>query len=200
MGYPTMSVASDTNTIKVLVTGQTVSEHMNLKAVIAVHGNHVDFNSVLAATQTVTVGLDDMVSSGNNVGNNPTSLYEVVIAATGTPDDFKWRRLTNGAWTAFSADIAIIAGDQELEHGISISFAATTGHTADDAWQFIAKENTEMTNGDIYPWAEMFRVTVDFHDGKQFYFDTQQVTNQGGWVATLAGLEVAVNDIQGWIL
>ncbi len=200
MSYPQMTVEPDGMNLKVLVAGETVPEYMNLGKILAVNGEYVDFRTVLApATQTVAVGLDDMTISGKNESNRVTSLYEVVISDEDTPDDFQWRRLTNGAWTDFSADIAMTGSPQELEDGIFIDFAATTGHTADDAWQFTVKEKTEMTKGDIYPWDEMFRVFIDFQNGGRFYFDTQQVTNQTLWVATKAGLAVAVSDVQNWI-
>lgn len=47
-----------------------------------------------------------------------------------------------------------------------------------------------------YPTA--FIVNIEYSDGKRVEFDIQDVTNQPGWSANVAGLTQAVNDIKAW--
>jgi phage tail sheath gpL-like len=57
----------------------------------------------------------------------------VEIVATGTPDTFRWRLGSYGNW---STAANITAGAMTLAYGITVTFAATTGHTANDQWTF----------------------------------------------------------------
>jgi hypothetical protein len=80
-------------------------------------------------------GLDDLTASGNYTG--PASrTYVVNIDATGTPDTFKWSRDNGSTWAA--TGVAITGSAQELELGVVVTFAATTGHTATDYWNIAA--------------------------------------------------------------
>lgn len=74
-------------------------------------------------------GLND-ATWGTGFNGAATAYYEVVIDGTGTPDTFKWR-VNGGAWTE---DVAITGAAQTLSDTQTITFAATTGHTADDQW------------------------------------------------------------------
>ena len=74
-------------------------------------------------------GLND-ATWGSSAANAASAYYEVVIDHTGTPDSFKWRK-NGGAWTE---DVAITGAAQTLDEGQTITFAATTGHTAGDQW------------------------------------------------------------------
>jgi hypothetical protein len=75
--------------------------------------------------------LDDATSGGTYTGEESETVT-VEIDATGTPDTFKWKR-GNGAYTT---GVSITAGAITLADGITITFAATTGHTLADAWTF----------------------------------------------------------------
>jgi hypothetical protein len=92
----------------------------------------------LAALGTITfsgTGLDDMSRSGYYNGNADRT-YRVEIDATGTPDTFKWSRNGGTSWVA--TGVAITGSAQLLEDGVWVTFAATTGHTVTDYWQFTA--------------------------------------------------------------
>jgi len=79
-------------------------------------------------------GLDDATSSGTYTGST-VGFFEVIIDGTGTPDTFKWRK-NEGSWTE---TVAITGSAQQLgSDGVYITFAATTGHTADDKWTITA--------------------------------------------------------------
>lgn len=78
-------------------------------------------------------GLNDATAGGNHTANQ-TNLFEVEIDATGTPDTFKWRK--NGG--AYTAAVAITGSAQTLSDGVTITFAATTGHTLANKWAITA--------------------------------------------------------------
>jgi len=74
-------------------------------------------------------GLND-ASWGTGYNGVASAYFEVVIQTEGTPDQFKWRK-DGGAWTE---NVAITGAAQTLSDGQTITFAATTGHTANDQW------------------------------------------------------------------
>ena len=50
-----------------------------------------------------------------------------------------------------------------------------------------------------YRFAEMIMIEIVLNNGKVFNFDVQEVTNQAGWTADLAGQQQAVADINAWL-
>lgn len=94
----------------------------------------VDVFSVRNATSVNSVvftgaGLNDGTSGGTYTGTAPAT-YDVEIDATGTPDTFKWRKNAG----SYTAGVAITGAAQTLSDGVTITFAATTGHTLADVW------------------------------------------------------------------
>lgn len=55
--------------------------------------------------------------------------------------------------------------------------------------------------GGVYPYPSMLKVDIYFHDVnmQRLSFDIQSIANQAGWTANLAGLNQAIDDINGWI-
>jgi hypothetical protein len=78
-------------------------------------------------------GLDDATIGGTFSGTNYTT-FDVQIDTTGTPDKFRWRK-NRGAWTTL---VSITGSAQTLADGITITFAATTGHTLGNTWSLTA--------------------------------------------------------------
>ncbi len=200
VGFKPLAVTQDGASMKIIVDGGT-PEYISLVNIQAVYGNTIDFRSIGVAVLTTGAGLDDLTTSGVNMGDNSEIVtYEVEIATADTPDDFKWRKkVGNQPFTAFSADIAMTGVPQELEDGIFIDFAATTGHTLADAWQFTVKESTSMTQLELYPHEQLFRVTVQQLNGQEFHFDLEDESAQAGWTSDAAGLAQALADINTWI-
>lgn len=86
-------------------------------------------------------GLNDL-TWGAAAANAATAYYEVVIDHADVPDSYKWRK-NGGAWTE---DVAITGAAQTLDEGQTLTFAATTGHTAGDQWvigNLVAEATTE---------------------------------------------------------
>jgi hypothetical protein len=80
-------------------------------------------------------GVDDLSMDAASVYQGHRSVdYRVEIDGTGTPDTYKWSRDGGSTWEAENVPIAGAATAMELELGLLIEFAATTGHTSGDYW------------------------------------------------------------------
>lgn len=77
-------------------------------------------------------GLDDLTSGTGSTyyTGNADATFTVVIDGVGSPNTFKWKK-DSGAWTT---GVAITGSVQTLSDGVTITFGATTGHTATDQW------------------------------------------------------------------
>lgn len=76
-------------------------------------------------------GLDDAGSSGlYTLSGN--AVFQIRIDGIGSPNTFEWRKGTSGSYTT---GIAMTGSAQLLQDGISITWAATTGHTNNDEWE-----------------------------------------------------------------
>jgi len=79
-------------------------------------------------------GLDDATSGGTFDGDVDgkagTSIFTVEIDLAAVPDTFKWNK-DGGTETT---SVTITGAAQALSDGVTITFAATTGHTLADKW------------------------------------------------------------------
>ena len=103
----------------------------------ALEGSHVTGNG--------TVGLNDAISGGTLSGQGYGGTFFVKVTS-GTPDTFQWayypqRSAPYNAAKAgdpvltYSAPVAIVANaDNTLQYGVTIKWAASTGHTTGDYW------------------------------------------------------------------
>ena len=88
-------------------------------------------------------GLDDLTITGYNANTSSGEVgrsYRIQIDSAGTPDTFKWSR--NGGSTWMATGVEITGSSQQLEGDIYVTFGATTGHTADEYWDFTAERWT----------------------------------------------------------
>ena len=84
-------------------------------------------------TTTATVsGLDD-ITFGGNYNSTDVITYRVKIDAAAATDTFTWSNDGGSTWEA--TGVAVMGSTQELDNGITITFAATTGHTLNDYWE-----------------------------------------------------------------
>ena len=74
-------------------------------------------------------GLND-AAWGTAFSGGASAYFEVVLQTAGEPDKFKWRK-DGGDWTE---NVSITGAAQTLSDGQTITFTATTGHTANDQW------------------------------------------------------------------
>ncbi len=77
-------------------------------------------------------GLDDMSSGGAYTGASAAT-FTIEIDATGTPDTFKWKKDAGG----YTSGVSITGSAQTLQEGVTVTFAATTGHTLTDVWTIV---------------------------------------------------------------
>jgi len=77
-----------------------------------------------------STGLNDATFSGT--ADTGGLFFCATISITGTPDSFQWD--TDNCNTLASGDVPITGAAQLLSNGISITFAATTGHTLNNSW------------------------------------------------------------------
>ena len=118
-------------TIGVGVTeGQQITTATYQYYKVVVKDSAVD--SVGAVTFTGS-GLDDMTAGTTFTGDSVTN-YKVEIDGTGTPDTFKWSDDGGSTWNVET--VSMTGSAQTLSNGVTITFAATTGHTLADYWEF----------------------------------------------------------------
>lgn len=92
-----------------------------------------------------TPGLDDMTASGTYTGAT-RALWEIEIDTAAATDKFKWRKIVhdrygNRTLSSWTTGVSITGAAQALgADGVSVTFAAITGHTLADAWTIEARE------------------------------------------------------------
>ncbi len=87
-------------------------------------------------------GLDDISSSGLYTLSG-SAIFQVKVDSTGTPDNFVWRK---GSVGAYSSAAAMTGSAQLMQDGISVTWAATTGHTLDDTWEIHVGEEVHINS------------------------------------------------------
>ena len=110
---------------------------MAITCVCGSNGNTVPYVGFEPLNQT-DESLDDMTAGGTFTGTLRT-MFELRIDTAATPDVFAWRKLTwdtDGVMTAtaWSSGANITGAAQTLTDGITATWSATTGHTADSGW------------------------------------------------------------------
>jgi hypothetical protein len=81
------------------------------------------------------------------------AIYDIVIATTGSPNAFKWRRSDDQGftWTAYSSNIAITGEAQTIERGVTATFSNLTGHNTNDEWYFPAHSQLPPSTHTVHP-------------------------------------------------
>jgi len=91
-------------------------------------------------------GLDDATSGGLFIGSHTQNIV-VEIEGTGSPDTFKYTyKDNNGVDNVEATGVAITGSAQVLVDDVSITFAATTGHTIGDKWAIDATLSSQIDN------------------------------------------------------
>jgi hypothetical protein len=93
-----------------------------------------------SSTGTV-LNLNDMTAGGAFTGT-ANRTFRVQIDAVGAPDTFSWSDDGTTTWDA--TGVAITGAAQTLAEGMEVTFAATTGHTLNDRWDFITRRPVEV--------------------------------------------------------
>ena len=122
------------------VTLFTLPERGKLSGVTTKHSAAFAGTNIGADTFTGT-GLDDATIGGTFSGASALN-YRIEIDGA-TPDTFKWSDDGGSTWDATM--VAITGAAQTLNNGVTVTFGATTGHTATDRWDFATTVLSAMT-------------------------------------------------------
>jgi len=87
--------------------------------------------SLVGTATLVGAGLDDLTAGGTYEGDVDRTIW-VRIDGTGTPDTFEWSEDAGVTWN--STDIPMTTDTMYLSYGITLTWAASTGHTDTDYW------------------------------------------------------------------
>ena len=91
--------------------------------------------SVVGKAAFVGNGINDMTAGGIYTGTTvepPYVQYKVEIDSSGAVDTFRWSEDQGATWAA--SNVAITGLEQALSNGVTVTFAADTGHTVGDGW------------------------------------------------------------------
>jgi phage tail sheath gpL-like len=153
-GTVTFSAATVAGTINLIVGSSknnnytipvTASETSGDIAIAAAALINADAMSTVIATAPTALstpiftgtGLNDLTISGTYTGTT-NKVYIIEINTAATPDTFNWSDNDGSTWTSA---VAMTGSPQLLSNGVSVDFAATTGHTDEDSWTFNATAN-----------------------------------------------------------
>ena len=89
--------------------------------------------TVGTATLTSGSGLDDITAGGTFTGTYPIT-YTIEVDGTGSPDTFKWAKDDVEEATTVSMSTSAVT----LDLGVTVLWAANTGHTSGNIWTFLA--------------------------------------------------------------
>lgn len=109
-----------------------------------------------AIYEAIYYGVDGLDDASSNAGTGTYSgtsdlRYEIEIDALGTPDTFQWRTVNanTGAASAYTTGVNCSTSPVGLSNGVTVTFAADTGHDLDDSWVISAKANDVIEAGNV---------------------------------------------------
>ena len=105
--------------------------------------------SIQAGVLTTGSGLDDITSGGSfvaPVGFSGRTVFTFTVDSTGTTDTFTTRR--DGRIIQTKQDMATAAISIRTGDGVTVLWAAVTGHTLDDVWTVVVSRDTILEDGD----------------------------------------------------
>jgi hypothetical protein len=124
---------------------------------------------------TFTGVLDDITIGGTYVGHGKLTDYRVEIDGTGTPDTFKWSNDGGATFVETGVNCVGSGSPYTLEEGITVYWAATTGHTLADRWDWEA--GFEIVRIDSHGATGVLNVTRAFNGSTaQSHVDDAQAT------------------------
>jgi len=131
-------------------------------------------------------GLNDMTCGGTFSGSAFID-YLVEIDATGTPDTFKW---SDDGGATYTTGVSITGSAQTLSNGVTVTFAATTGHTLADVWQFRAGFHDRVYYDEDRYFATLEGLYSGTTTGGTFNISKQSCLFVNGFFNSNTGMEV----------
>ena len=135
-----------------------------------------DYFKGYGSTTFTGSGLDDM-TYGGNYNSTAVRTYREKIDAAAATATYTWSEDGGSTWEA--TGVAMTGSAQELNKGITVTFAATTGHTLNEYWEI----TTIITTTAMHKLGE---IVVD-HEGTSADDKGEMVvkTNNGSGVNTI---------------
>ena len=94
------------------------------------------------ATQTTGSG-SPTVTTGGTYSATARLLYQIEITGTGSPNQFKWRTVADdGSASSYTTGVNVATSAVTLNNGVTATFAATTGYSSGDIFQFYVGRRT----------------------------------------------------------
>jgi hypothetical protein len=99
---------------------------------------------VYTSASTTVLGLNDLTTSGTFTGT-AGRFFRIQIDSVGATDTFRWtKNYTSQTIVWDASNVAITGIAQPLTEGLSVTFAAATGHTLNDRWEFNTRQAVEL--------------------------------------------------------
>ena len=107
------------------------SETIGTSTTVATDSAGVNRSAAVVDSDVFTgLGLDDLTSGGTYSGTADGSYLVTIDNDSTSPETFSWS--FNGG--SVTSGVSITGSAQTLSNGVTVTFAATTGHTDDDFW------------------------------------------------------------------
>lgn len=150
-----------------------------------------------APVHTVGTGLSDLTSGGIYTAL-ADHVYTVKITTAGGTDHFELS-IDGGA---FGSSTAITGSAQALANGVTVTFAATTGHTLNDVWTITVTAGVVVTTASqlkfVIPNVVGSGATLDIYDGNSSAGTLLYSSGSSSWVAgVLNPLPVLLQNSEG---
>ncbi len=158
--------------------------------------NITDYTSIFNG-----VGLDDMTANTSLYNKIKSSYYRVTIDSAGATDQIVWQKDGGVA----SAPTNITGAAQSIGDGVTVTFAATTGHTAAESWVIIVDGITvEQANPDnlFGTTATKFNLAVVENAGTGYFtsgnlYSWKYSLIYDGVEESCIGADIGENDVSG---
>lgn len=85
--------------------------------------------STISSPVFTGTGLNDL-TPGGIFTDTAIDTFTVAVDGTGSPNTFKWKKNSGG----FTSGVSMTGAGQSLSDGVTVTFAATTGHHLGDQW------------------------------------------------------------------
>ena len=130
--------SEDDATVRAQVKGAINRTLFNVRRAVGAHISKREVSLTTAAQTSPDTavfsgsGLDDLTAGGTYTGDDRT-VFTITVDAAAATDTFKWVQDAGTATTG----VAMTGAAQTLAEGVTVTFAATTGHTVGNAWKVV---------------------------------------------------------------
>lgn len=117
-------------------------------------------------------GLNDATSGGTYSGTVNATYTIILDSSAASPDTFKWKK-DSGSYTT---GVVMTGAAQTLSDGVTITFAATDGHTLNDQWVITAISYTTAPDGALHHFEGTSIRNYIIVEGDVAYINSNSIT------------------------